>query len=176
MMKTTGIALLCVWLFSASAFAETVEIFLLKTQENTIENLELARELGHTITFYYLDAQQAIEKKLTQEVDVSLSRIFQSVIAELSNAEKSALGDEGITEKVMKRIATDSEFQQQADVMKSVSNDPDIKAALIRASEDKQHAKTRGVVMEDLPTIVFKQTKFNNVTDFKKVSQAVVSQ
>ena len=175
-MKTTCIALLLVWLFSASVFAETVEIFLLKKHDNTIENLELARELGHTITFYYLDAQQEIEEKLTKEVDGSLSRIFQSVIAELSNAEKSALGDEGITEQVMMRLATDDEFQQQSEIMKSVSNDPDIKAALISANEDKQQAITRGVVMKDLPAVVFNNTKFNNVTDFKQVSQAVVLQ
>ena len=69
----------------------------------------------------------------------------------------------------MQLAASDSEFLQQADVMKSVANDPDIKAALMRAEEDKQRAKALGIQRQDLPVVVFKERTFPNVSDLKKV-------
>lgn len=168
-MKISLLVVLCGWLLTAPVLADTVEIYLLKAQENRIKNLELASEQGHTITYYYLDAQQEIEKKLSKEVEFALSRLFKSVRDELSSAALSDLGDDGITERVMQLAASDSEFLQQADVMKSVANDPDIKAALIQAEEDKQSAKARGVLIQELPVVVFKNRKSTNVSDLQNV-------
>lgn len=170
-MKASLLLVLCGWIAATPVWADTVEIFLLKAQENRIENLALASEQGHTITYYFLDAQKEIETKLSKEVDVALSRVFKSLSEQLSNAELSALGEEGITKRVMELVATDAEFLQQAEVMKSVANDPDIQAALIRATEDKQRAKTVGVLMQELPAVVFKERKFNNVSDLQRVLQ-----
>jgi len=168
-MKISLSVVVCGWLLTAPVLADTVEIYLLKAQENRIENLDLASRQGHTITYYYLDAQEAIEKQLSKEVEVALSRLFNTVMNERSTAELSTLGDEGITQRVMELIATDSEFLQQAQVMKSVANDPDIKAALIQAEEDKQSAKARGVLIQELPVVVFKNRKSTNVSDLQNV-------
>ena len=175
-MKASLLLVLCGWIAATPVWADTVEIFLLKAQDNRIENLDLASEQGHTITYYYLDAQQEIEDRLSKEVDVALSRIFKSLSEQLSNAELSALGDEGITKRVMELVATDAEFLQQVDVMKSVANDPDIKAALIRANEDKQRAQTVGVLLHELPAVVFKESKFSNVSDLQSVPEIGGSQ
>ena len=175
-MKASLLLVLCGWIAATPVWADTVEIFLLKAQDNLIENLDLASEQGHTITYYFLDAQQEIEDQLSKEVEAALSRLFKSLTDELSQAELSALGDEGITKRVMELVATDSEFIEQADVMKSVANDPDIKAALIRANEDKQRAQTVGVLMNELPAVVFKERKFSNVSDLQSVLQLGGSQ
>ena len=175
-MKASLFLVLCGWIFAVPVWADTVEIFLLKAQENHIENLSFASQQGHTINYYYLDAQKEIEDKLSKEVQASLSRVFKSLSEELSNAELSALGDEGITKRVMELVATDAEFLQQAEVMKSVANDPDIKAALIRANEDKQRAQTVGVLLHELPAAVFKERKFSNVSDLQSVLEIGGSQ
>ena len=168
-MKISLSVVVCGWLLTAPVLADTVEIYLLKAQESRIENLDLASKQGHTLTYYYLDAQQEIEKKLSKEVEFALSRLFKSVRDELSSAALSDLGDDGITERVMQLAASDSEFLQQADVMKSVANDPDIKTALIQAEEDKQRAKALSIQRQDLPVVVFKERTFPNVSDLKKV-------
>lgn len=175
-MKASLLLVLCGWIAATPVWADTVEIYLLKAQDNRIENLDLASEQGHTITYYYLDAQQEIEDMLSKEVEAALSRLFKSLTDELSQAELSALGDDGITQRVMELVATDSEFIEQADVMKSVANDPDIKAGLIRANEDKQRAQTVGVLLHELPAVVFKERKFNNVSDLQSVLQLGGSQ
>ena len=168
-MKASLLVVLLGWGLVAPVLADTVEIYLLKAQESRIENLDLASQQGHTITYYYLDAQEVIEKQLSKEVEDALSRLFNTVLNERSTAELSTLGDEGITQRVMELIATDSEFLQQADVMKSVANDPDIKAALIQAEEDKQSAKASGVLIQELPVVVFKNRKSTNVADLQNV-------
>lgn len=158
------------FLLAVCANADTVELFLLESQDGEIQNLNLAREQGHQLVYYYLDAELAIEDKLNKEVEAPLDKIFQSVISSLSDSELKALGDEGITDKVMLLISEDEGFQQQMEIMKSVSNDPDITAALARAEEDKQLAAKRGIEMDELPAIYFNGKKYVNVTDFHSVS------
>ena len=168
-MKISALLVVCGWLFTAPVLAGTVDIFLLKAQGDTIENLNLASEQGHTIIYHFLDAQQHIEDKLSKDVEDALSRLFTSVRDGLSIAELNALGDEGITERVMELAASDSEFLQQAQVMKSVANDPDIKAALIQAHDDQQRAAALGIQMHDLPAVVFQAKQLNNVSDLVTV-------
>lgn len=155
---------------TVSAIAETVEVFLLEEHRDSIENLHLSREQGHRLVFYYLDAELKIEEMLTKEVSGSLDRVFKEVTKGLSKQQIQALGDDKIEALVMQKIEADKEFQQQAEVMKSVSNDPDITEALARAEEDKQYAISQGIAMNELPAVLFQDKKFTHVKDFSEVS------